>query len=153
MALCDLKLVYDPVIRRCDYAFNGTDIELDFTPVTPVLIALGCERRARPDDELPDAAGDFYAPSQINPRKGWPGDAFDPKGWQVGSRLWLLQRRKQDEITRRLGETATGEALESFAAEHQLAVSVLVRWVQRNFLGIKVTVANATIDLTQPIAA
>ena len=67
MALMDLRLVYNPATHRCDHAFNGSDYQWDFGPVTPVLIALGCERRARPDDALPDAQGDFYSPSAMNP--------------------------------------------------------------------------------------
>lgn len=153
MALCDLRLVYNPVTRRCDHAFNGTDFELDFSPVTPLLLALGCERRAWPDDELPDAQSDVYAPTSMNPRRGWQGDALDARGRRIGSRLWLLQRRKHDELTRRLGATAIEEALNDFATANRLALSVGVRWVARNVLGMKIGVAGITIDLHRPVGA
>jgi phage gp46-like protein len=147
MALMDLRLVYDPATRRCDHVFNGSDYEWDFGPETPVLIALGCERRARPDDGLPDAQSDFYSPSAINPKRGFAGDALDPKGRLTGSRLWLFQRRKQDEPTRRGVESAIGEALGDFANENNFSIGVLVRWLRHNFLGIKVSVAGVKIDL------
>jgi phage gp46-like protein len=152
MALMDLRLVYDPATRRCDHAFNGSDFEWDFGPVTPVLIALGCERRARPDDELPDVQGDFYTPSAINPKRGFAGDALDPKGRLTGSRLWVFQRRKQDEATRRGVESAVAEALDDFSAANALPMGVLVRWLRRNILGIKVSVGSVTLDLAAPIA-
>ena len=151
MALMDLRLVYNPATHRCDHSFNGTEYEWDFGPVTPVLIALGCERRARPDDELPDAQGDFYAPSAINPKRGFPGDALDPQYRLTGSRLWVFQRRKHDEPTRRGVETAVGEALVDFATDNGLAIAVLVRWLRLNFLGIKIAVAGVPIDLTHPV--
>lgn len=153
MALMDLQLVYNPATHRCDHAFNGSDFLWDFGPVTPVLIALGCEGRARPDDTLPDAEGDFYSPSSINPKRGFCGDALDPKGRLTGSRLWLLQRDKEVEATRRLAETSVAEALTGFAAANGFTIGILVRWLRRNFLGIKVTIAGVTIDLARPVGA
>lgn len=151
MALMDIGLVYDPAKRRCDHAFNGTDLVLDFTPVTPALVALGCDRRARTDDELPDVGGDFYAPTLINPHRGTPIDALDPRGRLVGSRLWLLMRRKHDEATRRLAETAVAEALDPIAADTGLKVSIMVRWLQRNMLGIRAAIGKTTFDLNQAV--
>ena len=147
MALCDIGLVYDPATRRCDHAFNGTDLVLDFTPRTPVLVALGCDRRANPDDELPDDSGTLYAPTILNPRRGSPCDMLVPNGRRTGSRLWLLIRRKQQENTRRLAETAAAEALDGFVTDTGLTAAIKAEWVRRGILGLRVAVGDNAINL------
>ena len=72
-----IALSYDQRRRRCDLAFSGRDFVLDTTPLTPVLISLGCDRRAHTDDVLPDAVTNNYAPQRLNARRGWCGDALD----------------------------------------------------------------------------
>jgi phage gp46-like protein len=56
---------------------------------TAVIVALGTDRLALPDDILPD-------PDSTD-RAGWWGD-LDARelfgGWPIGSRLWLLKRSK-----------------------------------------------------------
>ncbi len=57
--------------------------------VSAVLMAIGTDRRANPDDELP-VEGD-------SDLRGWWGDSNADEiwgGWNVGSRLWLLDRAK-----------------------------------------------------------
>jgi len=55
---------------------------------TAAIVALGTDRRALPDDELPGMDDD---------RRGWWGD-LDAEliwgGWPIGTRLWLLERAK-----------------------------------------------------------
>ena len=51
----DAALIFDPETRRADLQLGDDgDLVLDGTPVTPMLISLGSDRRAGPDDELPD---------------------------------------------------------------------------------------------------
>jgi phage gp46-like protein len=56
---------------------------------TAIIVALGTDRLALPDDILPDP--------DSSDRKGWWGD-FDAgpiwKGWPIGTRLWLESRDK-----------------------------------------------------------
>lgn len=152
MALCDIALVYDPAKRRCDNVFDGTDLVLDFTPVTPVLMCVGNDRRAHPDDALPAVARDDYAPPDLLPRGGWPGDWMSPTGGFLGSRVWLYRGGKQTEATRRGVEVALGESLEAFAALYQLPIAIVVRWLRRGMLGYQVSVGNATVPLELPVA-
>lgn len=52
-----------------------------------VVVALGTDRRALPDDVLPDPRDDD--------RRGWWGDTDAARiwgGWPVGARFWLLRR-------------------------------------------------------------
>lgn len=153
MALCDIALIYDPVSRRCDHAFNGIDLALDFTARTPVLVALGCDRFATQDDVLPDDSGTLYAPTGLNPRRGSPIDALAPSGRRTGSRLWLMVRRKQTEATRRFAETAAAEALDGLVTDTGLAADIKAEWIRRGILGLRVIVGDASIVLSLPAAA
>lgn len=69
--------------RGADLVLEGGDVALDHGLLTPVLVSLFSDARAREDDELPAGEGS-------DPRGWWaaePGDAY-------GSRLWLLARAK-----------------------------------------------------------
>lgn len=84
----------------CDLALRGdgdpladvpidlaTDLATDAGLETAVIVSLFSDRRADPDDPLPDAGDD---------RRGWWGDAVpDLPDDRIGSRLWLLAREKQ----------------------------------------------------------
>jgi phage gp46-like protein len=86
---------------------------------TSLLIALGTDRLAEPDDDLPDLLG----PDGVVDRRGWWGD-LDAEllhnGWPIGSRLWELMRAKITPIEARIGSTLgraemyTREALQPF---------------------------------------
>lgn len=144
-------LVFDPATQRCDLAFDGTDLALDLTPGTTLLVAVGSDRRAHPDDVLPDVAPPGYAPAALNARRGYPGDALDALGRYIGSRLWLLRRRKQTEATRRLAESIVAEAVGFFETDLAMPVTLTVRWVVAGMLGIWVKLGAQTMSLTVPV--
>lgn len=143
-----IALSYDQTRRRCDLAFDGRDLALDTSAITPVLISLGCDRRAHVDDPLPDVPDNDFAPSRLNARRGWVGDALDQNGQLIGSRWWLMKRRKQTEDTRLLQEDATSEAL----AWCPLPITIAVRWVSRGVLGTLVQVGDLSLELANPVA-
>lgn len=67
---------------------------------TAVIVALGTDRLANPDDLLPD-------PDSTD-RRGWWGDLDAQQiwgGWAIGSRLWLLHRSKITDATAQQGST------------------------------------------------
>lgn len=67
---------------------------------TAIIVALGTDARAGPDDILPD-------PNSTD-RKGWWGDADAELiwgGWPIGSRLWLMKRSKITGIEAQQGST------------------------------------------------
>lgn len=83
---------------------------------TAVIIALGTDRRANLDDELPGIDDD-------QDLRGWWGDSAAEivwNGWPVGSRLWLLERAKITGTAARIGalvarvEEYVNEALQPF---------------------------------------
>ena len=85
-----------------DLALSAGDLALDDGLNTAILISLFTDRRAEAHDELPDPG---------ESRRGWWGDGLGNDKDQIGSRLWLLVRRKQTPETRRLFEDFTREAL------------------------------------------
>jgi phage gp46-like protein len=86
-----------------DLLFDGEDLTLDDGLNTAILISLFSDRRAEPTDELPDPGSS---------RRGWWGDILSAdESDRLGSRLWLLTRRKQIPETRQLFLEFTKEAL------------------------------------------
>lgn len=151
MVFIDTAKAYDPALRRCDIVFDGTDLVLDDTAITPVLLAVGLDRRAHADDELPDPTEQGYAPATLTARRGWAGDAYDALGRLTGSRMWLLKRRKQDEPTRLLAESALAEALEPLATARNWPVSITVRWAYAQVLAYQVVVQRLTLSLHKAV--
>jgi phage gp46-like protein len=86
---------------------------------TSLLIAIGTDRLAEPEDDLPDLVG----LDGVTDRRGWWGDVDADllhHGWPIGSRLWELMRAKITPIEARIGSTLgraemyTREALQPF---------------------------------------
>ena len=153
MVFLDTALSYDPARRRCDLVFDGRDFGFDTTPVTPVLTAVGLDRRAHTDDVLPATVPAGYTPAALNGRRGWAGDAFDPAGLKVGSRMWIVAYGKQNEPTRRLAESALQEALEPLANARNWPIAIAVTWLRDNVLGWRVAVdGNPLLDLNTVVA-
>ena len=86
----DIRIVWDEVFQEGEFEFDSDiqDLTSDEGLETAVIISLFSDRRAKPDDPLPD-------PNNSD-RRGWWGDLASPdvEGDQIGSRLWLLERSK-----------------------------------------------------------
>lgn len=105
-----------------------------------IIVSLLTDRRANVDDVIPDAPASNQS---ISPdRRGWAGDALaEVAGERVGSRLWLLSRKKQTEETRRLAIEYCQEALK-WLIDDKIATSVLVNaeWTDGGRLNVEVTI-------------
>lgn len=147
----DIALVFDPETRAGDLALGlDGDLLIDETPLTPMLISLGSDRRAHPDDDLPTGVDALNASSSFVARRGWAGDALDPFGRRIGSRLWLLDREKQDELARLFAEDIAREALRWVGAETGTPAGIAVSWLRRGVLALTCRVAET--ELTLPVA-
>lgn len=90
----DVRLVQKPAFPLYDVTIDWSllgDGTLDETQAlaTAVVVALGTDALASPDDILPD-------PDSTD-RAGWWGDLNAEtiwQGWPIGSKLWLLKRAK-----------------------------------------------------------
>ncbi|MFJ3112310.1 phage GP46 family protein [Pseudomonas putida] len=100
-----------------------------------VTISLFTWRRAGADDQLDDAD-----------RKGWWGDSVPTEpGDQIGSRLWLLQRRTITQDTLRDAQEYAEEALR-WMTEDQIVTAVTVtverQDINRVNLQVRLTESN-----------
>lgn len=104
LQLADLALVWSNTTGDADPVMIDSDLASDRGLVTAMVLSLFCDRRAEPDDVPP--SGD------ANDRRGWWADEFaDVEGDHIGSRLWLLDRSKNTNETRRRAEEYVREAL------------------------------------------
>lgn len=143
----DLALVYDKEARRCDLALGDDgDLLVDETPITPILLSVGLDRRAEPDDELPQGRIRFLTPATFSERRGGPGDGLDPAGERAGSRLWLLDRAKETETTRLLFAFWLGECLEWAERDTGAPAEITVEWIRDQTLGWRVMVEDSAIS-------
>lgn len=143
----DAAFVYDPVTRRADLALgDDCDLVLDETALTPMLISLGTDRRAEPDDELPSGIDALNASTSFVSRRGWVGDALDRLGRKIGCRIWLLDRAKQTETTRRFAQLWAEEALAWAQTELGKAAEVSAGWVRPQLLGLRCKVDGQVVE-------
>lgn len=106
MGVGDLALVWDPAAGGADLAIDAAadDLLSDEGLHTAILLSLFLDRRAEPDDVLPDGGTD---------RRGWWADEFaEVQGDQIGSRRWLLARSKRLASVLARDEQYSSEALE-----------------------------------------
>lgn len=146
----DLALTYDPESRTCDLALGeDADLVIDETPVTPMLLSVGLDRRAAADDDLPDGRSRFLAPISYSERRGGPADALDPAGALIGSRLWLLSRAKQTDTTLALCKFYLEECLAWAKAETGEAAEIEAEWRGAGLLVWRASVADVSISLSR----
>jgi len=105
----DIRIIWDSNLMEGNFSFDTSiqDLESDAGLETAVIISLFTDRRAKPDDILPDSN---------NPdRRGWWGDLVpNIENDQIGSRLWLLSREKTLENALIKAKEYAKEALEWF---------------------------------------
>lgn len=121
----DITIAWSAADGRGDWTLAaGGDLDTGDDLANAVLLSLFTDRPALPDDVLPDGTTD---------RRGWWGDR------DLGSRLWLLERAKQTEETRRRAEDYATEALQWLIDDGVVArFAVTAEWQRRGFLGLRI---------------
>lgn len=122
-----------------DLSMEMLDLVRDDGLKTAILLSLFIDRRAEPDDILPDNTTD---------RRGWWADAYpDQIGDKYGSRLWLLSREKQLPSVlvraKEYAEEALAWMLEDGVAQ---GVTVTTEVVRNGVLGIGITITKPDGD-------
>jgi len=137
--MADFRLDFSGDRLTGDILRDGSRFAEDGGLETAVLMSLFLDRRANPDDELPDGEDD--------PRGYW-GDAFGDDEEnptvqdRIGSRLWLLRRSAlTDETVTRAREYAL-EGLEHFKSD---GVASAVR-VETEAQGLETLAIGVEID-------
>jgi len=77
----DIKVSYNNELAEYDIDYSNGDLVIDKTMLTALLISLLTDRRANDDDVLLNEED----------KKGWWGDLLEEGGSKIGSRLWLLK--------------------------------------------------------------
>ena len=96
----DAKLAFNEEYQCFDLSISGGDLQTNLDLETSLLISILSDRRSFPDDSIPNS-------------RGWVGDAIKRDDETViGSRLWLLGRRKQTIPTLQEIEDYAREALD-----------------------------------------
>ncbi|RJF85048.1 hypothetical protein D3877_11410 [Azospirillum cavernae] len=107
---------------RGDWSLVSGDLDTGDDLATAILLSLFTDRSATASDSPPDGSGD---------RRGWWGDR------EIGSRLWLLDRAKQTEETRRRAADYVAEALQWLIDDGVVArFTIRVEWARRSTLGV-----------------
>ena len=153
----DVALVFDPVSRTCDWEIVDGDLLIDETPITPCIISIGFDRRAAPDDQLPQGRDVYLAEAGFNQRRGGPADALDPYGEMIGSKLWLLDRAKKTETTRLFVQTWLEQCLTWANDLTGQPAQIETRWLPTQQgsgsptgrLAYRVLVAGRSLELTR----
>ena len=116
--MTDLKIVYtDGELLEGDLSFQSNDIEMDEGLATSVLLSIFTDRRAKDDDLLPDSLN--------RDRKGFWGDLLNEDSFELGSRLWLLQRSKITNENQIRAEQYIRESLQ-WLLDDNIAASITV---------------------------
>lgn len=143
----DVALIYDPETRRADLEIGADgDLVIDETPVTAVLLSVGLDRRANPDDPLPLGRSQFLTQAGIDERRGAAADALDTSGDRIGSRCWLLDRAKETETTRLLYLSWLGESLDWVRRDFGTAAEIEASWIAPQVLAWRVQVDDTTVS-------
>ncbi|CAI9120457.1 phage GP46 family protein [Brytella acorum] len=134
---CTIKMGMNPRLSIIDLAIdpigNGRGrIAIDRTLATPLMIALGSDRRAEPDDVVPEmltAPPGTAAP--LLSRRGFPGDVLLSDGERYGCRMWLLSRAGNTETTRVAAAGYGAEAVAPIESYHGVTIDVVASWYDR----------------------
>src|SRR5215475_13621040 len=107
----DIRTAWSPATApyRGDWLLDPPGMATDHNLETAVLLSLWTDDSAHPDDVIPDGTDD---------RRGWWGNWQRPETVALGSRLWLLEREKSTEETRRRAEEYAAEALQWLLDDH-----------------------------------
>ena len=131
--MTDVILAWDNGVGEGDLCIAGADLATDDGLQTAVLVSLFTDRRAEVDDLQP---GD-------TDRRGWWGDRLNDDGDEIGSKLWLLDRRKIEPGLSAEIEAAAHEALQWMFADGAVrAVDVSAGRTGREEMGLRVVVTR-----------
>lgn len=133
--MTDVALFWDAEAVAADMTLEAGDLATEAGLKTAVIISLFTDRRARPDDPLPEAGAD---------RRGWWGDVTAREADdEIGSRLWLLSREKQTaEVVARAREYAL-EALGWMLRDRVAsAVEVVAEITRPGVLGLSIIITR-----------
>lgn len=126
--MSDTTTVWNVSRSRGGWVLDGPVLRTGSDLATAILISVFTDRVANPDDVIPDGTND--------PR-GWWGDLGEAV--PIGSRLWLLERAKQNDDTLQRAYDYLGECLQWLLDDGVVAkFDILVEWERSSMLGAQI---------------
>lgn len=139
--MSDTTTVWNVSRSRGDWVLDGAMLATGSDLSTAILISVFTDRVANPDDVIPDGSND--------PR-GWWGDLGETV--PIGSRLWLLERAKQNDDTLQRAYDYLTECLQWLLDDGVVAkFDILVEWTRDSMLGAQI-LAYRKDDTTETTA-
>lgn len=133
-----IALHWDPDLGGADLAVAGLDLASDDGLQTAVIISLFTDRRVDADE----------VPAGETDRAGWWGDGLSPDEDPIGSRLWLLRRRKETPDLPVQAAQWGDEALAWLAAAGvATSVRTTAEWVAPGHMAIRPVIELPTGEL------
>jgi phage gp46-like protein len=133
----DIKIVPDQGIINCsDIQVADRDLLRDAGFETAILVSLFTDRRADPDDVLPDNTDD---------KSGWWGDTLNEENDKDGSRIWLVGRSKNIPDILPMIEGYIIEALQ-WMIDDQIASTINVSLERRGMSEVTIS-----LEIVRPI--
>ncbi len=132
--MVDISTIWNEQLAGGDYVVDPATKALTANAdlATSVVLSLFSDRTANPDDRIWDGGG----------HRGWWGDAY--LRHPIGSRLWLLHREKQTEMTRVRAEIYAREALQWMLADGvAAAVEIRAEWADIGRLDLYADIISA----------
>ena len=131
--MSDLRLTWN--VFAADLAIAANDLATDEGLETAVIVSLFTDRRSADGDALPLGQTD---------RRGWWGDGYaDVAGDQIGSRLWLLGREKQQAVVLARATEYAREALQWLLDDLVAdSVDVIAEFTRPGLLGLQVVITR-----------
>ncbi len=125
--MSDITTIWVASNGRGDWSLSGTQLQSGNDLQTSVLISLFTDRMANTDDAILDGSGDT---------RGWWADDAQ---YSVGSRLWLLERAKQEQSTLIRARDYITEALQWLIDDGVVAsFDIYVEWTRASVLGMQI---------------
>ena len=97
----DLGLTQDTIDGTFDLSIVGGDFATTNGFDTALAMSFWCERRADESEVL-----------SIDMRRGWWGTTLNNDGFEIGSKLWLLDQRRRNQSTLNAATDYAREALQ-----------------------------------------
>lgn len=130
--MADIQTVWDVATGRGEYIIQDGSLKAGNDVETAVLISLFSDRIADINDELPDATSNTK-----NDRRGWWADTGQT--YPIGSRLYLLDRRKAPLFIEKDAVNYATEALQWMIDENVVArFEIRANFVKPNQLRLTV---------------
>jgi phage gp46-like protein len=151
----DIALQWSNETWQADLVLTGGQLLVDNTLQTSVIISLFTDRRAEPDDVLPDEDpnhpgggdprgwwGDWYMGQMLAQQQAVPGTA-NPPAFRLGSRFWLLSRSKETQDALSKAQQYGQECLQ-WLLDYGIASSVTVTSsiLREGWLGVTAEIAR-----------